>query len=98
MRSRSQDRPSLIICRTHIAYGSPHKQDTAGAHGSPLGEDEIRLTKEVYGWPLEPPFHVPAEALEHFRATIARGEAARGGVERALRRLPRRLPRAGGGA
>jgi len=68
------DRPSLIICRTHIAYGAPNKQDTAGAHGSPLGEEEIRLTKERYGWPLEPPFHVPAEALEHCRGTIPRGE------------------------
>jgi transketolase len=70
------DRPSLIICRTHIAYGSPNKQDTAGAHGSPLGEDEVRLTKEAYGWPTEPPFYVPAEALEHYRATIPRGEEA----------------------
>ncbi|HXR13763.1 MAG TPA: transketolase [Solirubrobacteraceae bacterium] len=70
------DRPSLIICRTHIAFGAPHKQDTAGAHGSPLGEEEVRLTKEGYGWPLEPAFHVPAEALAHFRATIGVGEAA----------------------
>jgi transketolase len=70
------DRPSLIICRTHIAFGSPHKQDTAGAHGSPLGEEEVRLTKEAYGWPTEPPFYVPAEALEHYRATIGRGEEA----------------------
>jgi transketolase len=70
------DRPSLIICRTHIAFGAPNKQDTAGAHGSPLGEEEIRLTKEAYGWPTEPPFYVPAEALEHCRATIARGEEA----------------------
>jgi transketolase len=70
------ERPSLIICRTHIAIGAPHKQDTAGAHGSPLGEDEIRLTKEGYGWPLEPAFHVPAQALEHFRASIPAGEAA----------------------
>src|SRR5437764_1226430 len=46
-----EDRPSLIIVRTHIATGAPHKQDTAGAHGSPLGEDEVRLTKEAYGWP-----------------------------------------------
>jgi transketolase len=69
-----EDRPSLIICRTHIAIGAPNKQDTAGAHGSPLGEEEIRLTKEGYGWPTEPPFYVPAEALEHCRATIARGE------------------------
>jgi transketolase len=70
------DRPSLIICRTHIAFGAPHKQDTASAHGSPLGEEEIRLTKEAYGWPVEPPFYVPAEALEHCRATIGRGEDA----------------------
>ena len=70
------DRPSLIICRTHIAFGSPNKQDTAGAHGSPLGEEEVRLTKEAYGWPTEPAFYVPAEALERYRATIPRGEEA----------------------
>jgi transketolase len=70
------DRPSLIICRTHIAVGSPNKHDTASAHGSPLGEEEVRLTKEAYGWPTEPPFYVPADALEHCRATIARGEQA----------------------
>jgi len=69
-------RPSLIICRTHIAYGAPNKQDSASAHGSPLGEEEVRLTKERYGWPIEPPFYVPAEALEHCRATIPRGERA----------------------
>ncbi len=45
--------------RTHIAWGSPHKQDTAEAHGSPLGAEEIALTKEAYGWPAEPPFLVP---------------------------------------
>jgi transketolase len=69
------DRPSLIICRTHIGYGSPNKQDSGEAHGSPLGEEEVRLTKEFYGWPTEPPFLVPGEALEHFRATIPTGEA-----------------------
>jgi transketolase len=68
------DRPSLIICRTHIGYGSPNKQDTGEAHGAPLGEEEVRLTKEFYGWPTEPPFLVPDEALEHFRATIPTGE------------------------
>jgi transketolase len=67
------DRPSLIIVRTHIAPGSPNKQDTHGAHGSPLGEDEIRLTKEVYGYPSLEPFFVPDEALEHFRACVERG-------------------------
>ncbi len=67
------DRPSLIIVRTHIAQGSPNKQDTAGAHGSPLGEDEILLTKQAYGWPSEEPFFVPDEALEHFRRAVERG-------------------------
>ena len=71
-----EDRPSLIVCRTHIAAGAPNKQDSASAHGSPLGEEEIRLTKERYGWPTEPPFYVPSEALEHCRATTARGELA----------------------
>jgi transketolase len=67
------DRPSLIVVRTHIAPGSPNKHDTHGAHGAPLGEEEIRLTKEVYGYPSMEPFHVPAEALEHFRSCVERG-------------------------
>jgi transketolase len=71
------DRPSLIILRTHIAPGAPHKQDTAEAHGSPLGEEEIRLTKEAYGWPSLEPFFVPDEALEHFRETGPRGNELR---------------------
>jgi transketolase len=66
-------RPSLIVCRTHIAPGAPHKQDTAGAHGSPLGEEEIRLTKEAYGWPSQEPFFIPEEALNHFRECVPRG-------------------------
>jgi transketolase len=71
-----EDRASLIIVRTHIAPGSPHKQDTHEAHGAPLGEEEIKLTKEVYGWPTEPPFLVPDESLAHFRATGERGDEA----------------------
>jgi transketolase len=70
------DRPSLIICRTHIAPGSPNKHDSADAHGAPLGEEEVRLTKQAYGWPVEPSFFVPPEALEHFRAAGPTGEAA----------------------
>ena len=70
------DRPSLIIVRTHIAPGSPNKQDTEEAHGAPLGEEEVRLTKEAYGWPSEEPFHVPDEALVHFRECIERGREA----------------------
>ncbi|HEX4734656.1 MAG TPA: transketolase [Thermoleophilaceae bacterium] len=68
------DQPSLIIIRTHIAPGSPNKQDTESAHGSPLGEEEIKLTKQAYGWPSEEPFYVPQEALDHFRECIERGE------------------------
>jgi transketolase len=68
-----QSRPSLIIIRTHIAPGSPNKQDTHEAHGAPLGEEEIRLTKEVYDWPSEEPFFIPDEALAHFREAVDRG-------------------------
>ena len=68
-----EDRPSLIIVRTHIAQGSPHKQDTAGAHGSPLGEEEVKLTKEAMGWPSLEPFYVPEDALQHFRTCVERG-------------------------
>jgi transketolase len=71
------DKPSLIIVRTHIAQGSPNKHDTAGAHGSPLGEEEVKLTKEAMGWPSLEPFYVPEEALEHFRRCVERG----GGLE-----------------
>jgi transketolase len=70
------ERPSLIAVRTHIGFGSPHKQDTAAAHGEALGVEEVRLTKEGMGWPVEPSFHVPEEALEHFRKAVARGKAA----------------------
>jgi len=71
-----EDRPSLIVVRTHIAPGSPNKQDTEEAHGAPLGEEEIRLTKEAYGWPSEEPFHVPEEALQRFRECVDRGADA----------------------
>jgi transketolase len=70
------DKPSLIIVRTHIGFGSPHKQDTFEAHGSPLGEDEVRLTKENLGWPAEPNFLIPEEALLHFRHALTRGKEA----------------------
>ena len=69
-------RPSLILVRTHIGYGSPHKQDTAAAHGEPLGLEEVCLTKEALGWPLTPTFHIPEEALEHFRKAVTRGSDA----------------------
>jgi transketolase len=68
------ERPSLIVARTTIGYGSPHKQGTAEAHGEPLGEDEVKATKEALGWPLEPAFYIPAEALAHFRQAVAHGQ------------------------
>ena len=68
-----EDRPSLIVVRTHIAPGSPNKQDTEAAHGSPLGEEEVRLTKEAYGWPTDEHFYIPDEALAHFRECVERG-------------------------
>ena len=67
-------RPSLIAVRTHIGFGSPNRQDTAKAHGEPLGEEEINRTKENLGWPLEPKFLIPDEALRHFRKALDRGK------------------------
>jgi transketolase len=66
-------RPSLLLVRTHIGYGSPHKQDTAEAHGAPLGSEEVKLTKAYFQWPQEPPFYVPEAALAHFRRALERG-------------------------
>ncbi|MEO7264424.1 MAG: transketolase [Ferruginibacter sp.] len=67
------DKPSLIILRTHIGYGSPHKQDTSAAHGSPLGEEEIRLTKKFYGWPEDEKFLVPEDVKTHMHIAIEKG-------------------------
>ena len=70
--------PSLIIVDSHIAFGAPNKQDTHGAHGEPLGEEEIRLTKKNYGWPEDAKFLVPEDVLTHFQAGVgARGKAER---------------------
>ena len=74
----TDDRPTLIIVDSHIAYGSPHKHDTSAAHGKPLGEEEIRLTKRNYGWPEDAKFLVPDGVREHFRAGVGqRGADAR---------------------
>jgi transketolase len=67
------DRPSLIICRSHIAYGSPNKQDSAEAHGSPLGDAEVRLTKEALGLPPDEQFWVPGDVLARYRSALGRG-------------------------
>jgi len=68
-------KPSLIIVRTHIGFGSP-KQDTAAAHGAPLGAEDLKITKQNLDWPLEPSFYVPAEVLSHYREALKEGEKA----------------------
>ncbi len=73
---KETSKPSIVICRTHIGFGSPNKQDSASSHGSPLGEEEIKLTKEIYGWDPERQFFIPEEALVVFRQEIAKGDAA----------------------
>ncbi len=103
----SDGRPTLVRVRSHIAFGAPSKQDTPGAHGAPLGVDEIRATKAAYGWPVEETFLVPPEVREHCREAAKRGaEARRGWVSTVeawaaaepelstemQRRLDRRLP------
>jgi transketolase len=72
--AQADNRPSLIICRTIIGYGSPNKAGTGSAHGEPLGEEEVRLTKERLGWSYEEPFAVPSEALAHLRQAQGRGK------------------------
>jgi transketolase len=73
---RIKDKPSLILMHTHLGYGSPDKQDSYKAHGEPLGENEVKKTKENLGWPLEPDFYVPEEALNHFREALEKGKQA----------------------
>src|SRR5256712_10913070 len=75
---QTKGRPTIIILDSHIGYGSPHKHDTAEAHGEPLGDEEVRLTKRSYGWPEDAKFFVPGGVYEHFTAGVgARGAAAR---------------------
>jgi transketolase len=69
------ERPSLILARTHIGYGSPHKHDSFESHGSPLGADEVRLSKQNLGWPVEPPFYIPEKSRDHFGEAVGRGKA-----------------------
>lgn len=67
---KSSDRPSLVITKSHIGFGSPNKQDTAKVHGSPLGDEEIKLTKQNLGWHYTEPFTVPEEVREHFASAV----------------------------
>src|SRR5262249_61004502 len=75
---KTKGRPTFIVLDSHIGYGSPHKHDTSAAHGEPLGDDEIKLTKRAYGWPEDAKFLVPDGVYEHFAAGIGkRGAEAR---------------------
>jgi transketolase len=85
-------RPSLIICRTHIGFGSPGKQDKAAAHGEPLGEAEAKLAKQNLGWPSEDSFYVPEEALSHFRQAQTRGREQQDVWEKSLAEYRRAYP------
>ncbi len=86
------ERPSLIIVRSHIGWGAPHKQDTAAAHGSPLGEEEIRETKRFYGWPEDAKFLVPVRAREHMGRAVERGRDLREAWEARLEAYRRDHP------
>lgn len=80
-------RPSLIVARTHIGFGSPNKQDKSSSHGSPLGKSEVALTKQAANWPLEPTFHVPDAAYEPFRTRVAKNQELRASWQQQLARL-----------
>jgi transketolase len=71
--AKKDERPSLIMCRTHIGYGLPHKQDTEKSHGEPAGQEELDGAKEKLGWPLEPRYFIPEDVLTHFREAVPRG-------------------------
>ncbi len=85
-------RPSLILVRTHIGYGSPHKQDTFEAHGSPLGPEEVELTKKRLGWPVGSAFYIPDQAVKHFRQAIASGRQAEAAWKRRLDEYAKTFP------
>jgi len=74
--AKEDPRPSLIVCRTTIGFGSPNRQGTSKVHGEPLGEEELQLAKENLGWPVEPKLHIPDDVLKHFRTAVERGKAA----------------------
>ena len=91
---KEKNRPSIIIARTHIGYGIPHKQDTAEAHGSPLGEEELKLTKQNLGWPLKK-FYIPAQALRHMRTAVPKGKKDENAWLSLFRRYEKKYPEQG---
>ena len=93
--AREDERPSLIAVRTHIGYGSPHKQDSQKSHGAALGVEEVRLTKEAYGWDPDRDFYVPEEAAAIFRQAVPTGAAMAADWEARLDRYTATHPEAG---
>jgi transketolase len=91
-----KSQPSLIILRTHIGYGSPGKQDSFEAHGSPLGAAEVKATKEKLGWPSEPAFHLPGDVLAHFRAAVSEGEKKEASWKERIETYKERFPELAG--
>jgi transketolase len=89
---KEQERPSLVIVDSHIAWGAPNKHDTSAAHGEPLGEQEVRLTKEAYGWPPDAHFLVPPEVLEYMHRAGERGERCEQEWDRTLAEFRQRNP------
>ncbi len=89
---QTADRPSLIMVRTHIGYGSPNKQDTPEVHGAPLGREEVIATKKHLGWPLEPEFYIPEEVLTHMRQAVTRGRELEAQWQRLFREYAREYP------
>ncbi len=87
-----RERPSLIVVRSSIAYGAPGKEGTPSAHGEPLGEEEVRGAKKFYGWPVDRPFYVPDEVLEHCRRVVERGERLQRSWEERFKRWARKYP------
>jgi transketolase len=89
---RRKDGPTIIKLRTHIAFGSPNLQGSEKAHGSPLGNDEIKLIKENFGWDPEKSFHVPQEALAHMRKAVERGKRAEAAWQRKFEKYAQACP------
>ncbi|MCJ7777851.1 MAG: transketolase [Sedimentisphaerales bacterium] len=92
LKTQNSGKPSIIKLRTHIAYGSPNMQDTAEAHGAPLGEEEIKLMKKNFSWDPDKTFHVPQEVLDHTRKAVERGKAAEAAWEKLFIEYARKFP------
>lgn len=86
------EQPSIIIVQSHIGFGSPNKEDTSAAHGAPLGEEEVALTKGVYGWPTDEPFRIPDPVRKHMREAVDRGERSEADWNEALESYRQQYP------